>query len=90
MLRQYLGAEQLPHELSQQAAGRLKNKMFIPANTAAGSAVVKDWDTEGTLLQVKQLLPCQQGAAPQRNREQQKPFGFSVLMIYQDKVGYYL
>lgn len=36
-LRQYLGAEQLPHDLSQQSAGRLKNKLFIPA---AGSAVV--------------------------------------------------
>lgn len=36
-LRQYLGAEQLPRDLSQESAGRLKNKLFIPA---AGSAVV--------------------------------------------------
>lgn len=38
--RQSLGAEQLPHESSQQSAGRLKNKLFIPAKTAAGSAVL--------------------------------------------------
>lgn len=63
--RQYLGAEQLPHELSQQSAGRLKNKLFIPAKTAAG-LLFKDWEAEVTLLQaateVKQLIPLSAGS----------------------------
>lgn len=65
MLRQYLGAEQLPHESSQQSAGRLKNKLFIPAKTAAGSAV-RGWEAEATLLhvatEVKQLIPLSAGS----------------------------
>lgn len=95
-MRQYLGAEQLPHELNQQSAGRLKNKLFIPAQTAAGSAVLllKDWEAEATLLQVatevKQLIPLSAGSCSPEKQRTTEAILFSVLMIYQDKVEHYL